>query len=139
MNMNIELLHPRHMPKPGDDGYRTPTIEDAENLFAVQRNKNSLIPSAGVWARQAHSSALEALHSNSCRKPEGDAVADVNGVHPHNDSDYSAVSLSWKQRIRHFTWAFFTLTMATGGIANVLHASKFGHVFGLGLWFCLPN
>lgn len=32
--------------------------------------------------------------------------------------------LSWKQRIRHFTWAYFTLTMATGGIANVIAQSK---------------
>lgn len=133
MNMNIELLHPRHMPKPGNDGYRTPTIEDAESFIAVQRNGNSLYPFAGAWARQAHSSALEALHSTPCRKPEDDAVANVNGVHPHSETDCSAVSLSWKQRIRHFTWAFFTLTMATGGIANVLHASKFGHTFGLGL------
>ncbi|KAE8413950.1 voltage-dependent anion channel-domain-containing protein [Aspergillus pseudocaelatus] len=141
MNMNIELLHPRHMPKPGDDGYRTPTIEDAENFIAVQRNDNSLIPSAGAWARQAHSSALEALHSNSCRKPEGDAVADVNGVHPHNEPDYSTVSLSWKQRIRHFTWAFFTLTMATGGIANVLHAIpyRFRGLQIIGVIFFLSN
>lgn len=29
--------------------------------------------------------------------------------------------LSWKQRMQHVTWAWFTLTMATGGIANVLH------------------
>jgi hypothetical protein len=29
--------------------------------------------------------------------------------------------LSWKRRIRHITWAYFTLTMATGGIANVLY------------------
>lgn len=127
------------MSKPGDDGYRTPTIEDAEDYVTVQRNDNSLYPSAGAWARQAHSSALEALHSNSCRKPEGDGLADVNGVHPYNEPDYSAVNLSWKKRIRHFTWAFFTLTMATGGIANVLYESKFGHALGLGLQTCLPQ
>lgn len=32
--------------------------------------------------------------------------------------------LSWKQRVKHVTWAWFTLTMATGGIANVLHHGK---------------
>lgn len=30
----------------------------------------------------------------------------------------------WKDRIRHFTWTFFTMTMATGGIANVLHTGS---------------
>jgi hypothetical protein len=26
-----------------------------------------------------------------------------------------------RERIRHFTWTWFTMTMATGGIANVLY------------------
>lgn len=29
--------------------------------------------------------------------------------------------LAIKERIRHFTWTWFTMTMATGGIANVLY------------------
>jgi hypothetical protein len=29
--------------------------------------------------------------------------------------------LRFKQRMRHFTWTWFTMTMATGGIANVLY------------------
>lgn len=32
--------------------------------------------------------------------------------------------LTWKQRIRHFTWTWFTMTMATGGIANVLYTGN---------------
>lgn len=35
-----------------------------------------------------------------------------------------ARNLVWKERIRHYTWTFFTMTMATGGIANVLYAGK---------------
>ena len=32
--------------------------------------------------------------------------------------------LSWRERIRHFTWTWFCMTMATGGIANVLYTGK---------------
>ena len=33
-------------------------------------------------------------------------------------------SVVWRKRIRHFTWTFFTMTMATGGVANVLHTGS---------------
>ncbi|KAL9025454.1 MAG: hypothetical protein Q9196_005726 [Gyalolechia fulgens] len=32
--------------------------------------------------------------------------------------------LHWRKRIRHYTWTFFTMTMATGGIANVLYTGE---------------
>lgn len=31
--------------------------------------------------------------------------------------------LPFRERMRHFTWTWFTMTMATGGIANVLYVA----------------
>ena len=45
--------------------------------------------------------------SDSCGKPF------VVDKHIHR--------LAIRERVRHFTWTWFTMTMATGGIANVLY------------------
>ncbi|KAJ5598899.1 hypothetical protein N7510_011849, partial [Penicillium lagena] len=47
----------------------------------------------------------------------------VIGADPENlpDSPNSS-ELSWKSRNRHFTWAYFALTMATGGFANIFYS-----------------
>jgi len=49
--------------------------------------------------------------------------------------------LSFKERIRHFTWTWFCLTMATGGIANVLYAVpiRFHGLYALGCTFFILN
>ena len=51
-------------------------------------------------------------------------VGTVHESNNHNhrpEHDATTRKLSWKKRIRHITWAYFTLTMATGGMANVLY------------------
>lgn len=121
---------PRHLRNPGDDGYRTPTIEDAERALSIHGADGDLLyPSMRI--RQVHTSALESLHDPAFRaavdteKRRLDGAGDGTGL-PRRPSESSTIhDLTWKQRIRHVTWAFFTLTMATGGIANALHAGKF--------------
>jgi hypothetical protein len=123
---------PRHLRRPGDDGYRTPTIEDAERYC---QDGVLLFPSQSI--REAHTTALGALNDPELRhtwsksteddtagrsRPNG--VAGVDGSKSEKPEYDRNQNLTWKQRIRHLTWAYFTLTMATGGIANVLYNSE---------------
>lgn len=116
------------MRSPGDDGYRTPTIEDAERTLSIL----GVGDSPGNNAREVHTSALEAaLHRVSSRATENTANLEFNRCKEHAGSSItrrptnaSASTLSWKKRIRHVTWAYFTLTMATGGLANVLYEGE---------------
>lgn len=124
-----ELAVPRHMRSPGDDGYRTPTIEDAERTLEIL----GVADSPGSNAREVHTSALEAaLQRVSSRATEHTAHKEYNRCKDRDGSSLtqratnsSASTLSWRKRIRHVTWAYFTLTMATGGLANVLYAGEY--------------
>lgn len=122
---------PRHLRSPGDEGYRTPTIEDAERTLEILGVTDS--PSG---ASEAHTSALEAaLQRASSRATNNTAKISTRKEYKHctesgnrldrtlTESTVSA--LSWKKRIRHVTWAYFTLTMATGGLANVLYEGMY--------------
>ncbi|KAL8243560.1 hypothetical protein R6Q59_009818 [Mikania micrantha] len=57
------------------------------------------------------------------------------------DDSIHALNLPWRKRVRHVTWAFFTVTMATGGIANVLSAVpfRFTGLYEIGLVFFFLN
>ncbi|KAJ5373812.1 hypothetical protein N7517_005818 [Penicillium concentricum] len=119
---------PRHMRIPGEDGYRTPTIEDAERALSIL---GAVEETPGV--REAHSSALEAAlqraSSRATVKTNPEKKASVyqehNGLGLFGLKRTVSGELSWKKRIRHVTWAYFTLTMATGGLANVLYQVPF--------------
>ncbi|RAK98018.1 putative C4-dicarboxylate transporter/malic acid transport protein [Aspergillus ibericus CBS 121593] len=140
--MSHDTLFPRHMRSPGDDGYRTPTIEDAENDLAAHTGGATLFQPRGSRIQQAHTSALQALHLSSYRKPEGDGAPGGDDLTlPQSEPETSATGLGWKKRIRHITWAFFTLTMATGGIANVLYfvPYRFRGLDTIGVIFFLFN
>jgi hypothetical protein len=91
------------------DGLRTPTIEDQEH--------------------RAHGLALHPgyLHhghrSDLSRQPVINEHDDCM-LAKQDTPDAEIKHLTWSQRMKHVTWAWFTLTMATGGIANVLHTGQ---------------
>lgn len=114
----------RHLLSPGEDGYRTPTIEDAEQRVHRRHFPLHLHPTGSLLQSLSHGH----LHSPTASRADPEKI--------HSDTGSEDIrgccklpkgwpeNLNWKQRIRHFTWAYFTLTMATGGIANVLHAGS---------------
>ena len=108
---------PRHLRQPGEDGYRTPVIEDPEHP-AHHRHRNV------QSARSSSSQALNPLGNGLLEMSSGNRGQALQSEknHPSHEGDRCYLpegfpkNLSWRQRLKHTTWAYFTLTMATGGI-----------------------
>ena len=99
-------LVPRQAVSPGRDGYRTPTIEDYERSRSTQE-KNMVVDQEPVNGEKPPN-VFRLLSTQR---------ADNRGTMPI----VQLSKLEWHERIRHYTWTWFTMTMATGGIANVLY------------------
>lgn len=53
-------------------------------------------------------------------------LAHINGGHAHHDPyDPNRPKLSFKQRLKHFTWAWWTFVMSTGGLALLAFAQPY--------------
>ncbi|KAL8737420.1 MAG: hypothetical protein Q9181_001699 [Wetmoreana brouardii] len=132
----LEVHHgiplPRHMSRPGEDGWRTPTVHDYE------REKRNTV-------EEEHASNDGRTNEQPAKTPPPSAgmLSLQSVVHLANLSriDLSLERLHWRERIRHYTWTFFTMTMATGGIANVLHTVpfRFPGLYAIGVIFFLFN
>ena len=108
---------PKHMRSPGHDGYRTPTIEDYEVQGGGPTTPNGAQTPDGVATSNGHSTPNSMHH----RQPHARHHLNLSSSSlAHSILD----KLHWRERVRHYTWTFFTMTMATGGIANVLHTGE---------------
>ena len=101
---------PRHTLHPGQDGYRTPTIEDYQSSGRPGDHEYPSLLSSAI--HRAHLTNSNHSIRETFDKFEGKVEEKLE-------------KLAWKQRIKHFTWTFFTITMATGGIANVIYQGMF--------------
>lgn len=101
---------PNHMLSPGQDGYRTPTIEDYElhNCRPAPPYRDTGLPN-------------NTMHLEVPSSPNGYINRHSLNLSSSSLGHSVLEKLQWRERIRHYTWTFFTMTMATGGLANVLH------------------
>ncbi|KAI9732545.1 MAG: hypothetical protein M1834_003880 [Cirrosporium novae-zelandiae] len=106
---------PRYLLSPGEEGYLTPTIEDAERNpmeeCLTRFNTNTIVE------RRIDPLPPQAQLTLNSKSESSAYPAPKQGLKKH--------FLQLKARLRHFTWTFFTMTMATGGIANVLWTVPF--------------
>ncbi|EXJ68824.1 uncharacterized protein A1O5_07755 [Cladophialophora psammophila CBS 110553] len=114
------------------DGWRTPIVEDPEHRANRSRNyfNNVSPPETSSEPPWKDSQTTAAANGEDAEKGKAEGMLD----------DHPKV-LSWSQRMKHVTWAWFTLTMATGGIANVLHAVpyRFHGLYAIGVAIFLLN
>ena len=100
---------PKHMLSPGQDGYRTPTIQDYEVQSHIPATPVGIQACNVVATSNGSANHVSLQHHHYLHLP---SVCQVHVLH----------KLHWSERMRHFTWTFFAINMATGGIANVLYA-----------------
>lgn len=96
-------------PRPSGLGYESPTEHTAVSALAA----NHLIH------------RLNELDRNGARSDEGPRrrqQANVDQIVSEIDKEIQTVSI--KDRITCFRWTWFTSTMATGGIANVIASGE---------------
>ena len=117
---------PPNMAEPMQDGYRTPMGEDYEQHFQGRHHQMENIAPYPTNSSNGHISWLGSMHHKHRWFRPGSGPGSAGRSH----LSFSAVSekldekIHWKQRMRHFTWNFFSMTMATGGIANVIRTGN---------------
>lgn len=120
---------------PGDDGYRTPTIEDYERQPINGDGKEQEL---GILADNSFHQRIP----HPPTTPNGSHRPSLVGYRQSANASLASLGerllerLQWRERIRHYTWTFFTMTMATGGIANVLYEGM-GYYLPLVIGFTL--
>jgi hypothetical protein len=137
-----ESENPFADPQFGEDGWRTPTIEDAHHPRNLElhlqlsrcseksestRSQQPVVPvnpDGLSYRRPDSANTVSTALQSSIHYPRGPCGSDAREpqIEVDDEPPPNEMNLSIKQRLKHVSWAWFTLVMATGGIASVLHA-----------------
>jgi len=103
----------------GRDGYRTPATEDNDHPWNLWRSGQAQQTTSRI---DSGSPPLNRQTSvRFARNQKFSSRPAIYGRKTNGTTDTNKQHLPWRERLKHTTWAYFTMTMATGGIANVLH------------------
>lgn len=91
----------QHLPENGYESPRSPDIEGRSTENCIIRNRERII------------SAFRVENPRDLRESERVMVEETE-----------TKKLGFRDRVGCYTWNWFTINMATGGIANVLHSSS---------------
>ncbi|KAJ6441931.1 c4-dicarboxylate transporter [Purpureocillium lavendulum] len=148
-------------------GYESPNEENQPPFFtgpspapsvrqATARHPASTRPGAGVHGPVSRPAFVSRPSYAAAAAPDGharhnrtegwrtspSAQASLNGmVAPGAEKMLPGGKVTLKDRIACYQWTYFTMTMATGGIANVMHSLPYrpAWVTGIGVFFFLLN
>lgn len=110
-------LHVQHS---SNDGWRTPVIEDDDHPLNRWRSQQREERRNNVESHFSAQDELAKERLDRLRKAQKSMLRRHSNsfrFHPVHDEH-----LPWRERVKHTSWAWFAMTMATGGLANVLHA-----------------
>ena len=103
-----------------ENGYESPHLPD-DDIY-IRRGIHKGKRRRAKWAKTSVERD-EAVQSPDCSTtPNGRGGTNDPA---HDGGDQRIIRVGFRDRVQCFTWTWYTMTMATGGIANVLHASKY--------------
>lgn len=121
----------RRRGRPGPGAVSTTTHDALKSSYAIPTPLHSPQPSPQRFPR---------TNTLSTTTAGGDLVSHKHDD-DHDDEPRIHGALDWRGRLRHFTWTWFCMTMATGQIANVLEQLpfRFHGLYAIGVIVVLFN
>ena len=120
--MSAQVSLPRRMRQTlPENGYESPRSPDDEISFGLgigSGERKRVVPTKSSDNQDGLGSPYSRAHLNGGAGSARRKIVDEDG---------GKTKAGFRGRVGCFTWTWFTMTMATGGIANVLHSSKAVH------------
>lgn len=147
-NCQLDFLSPVQEDKPPRRSFHTPQASDASDLTRVGDAYPELFQDLEKTRSITSITALTPPNNQS-KFDHGDSDTpaspgiDSSPPSPPDDppSGIPRASLPFRERLRHFTWAWYTLSMSTGGISLLIIAQphNFPGLFQIGLAIYILN